>query len=57
MWLEPPVSLGEITVLYVRDAQDAIEHQERVWKWARFAWEAWSPHHERVRRWAPAGFS
>ena len=57
VWLEPPASLGEITVLYVRDAKDPAEHEERVREWARSAWEAWSPHHETVRRWTPAGFS
>ena len=52
VWLEPPASLGEITVPYVRDARDPTEHDERVRRWARSAWEAWSPHHETVRRWA-----
>jgi hypothetical protein len=57
VWLEPPTSQGDITVPYVRDAQDPIEHEERVREWARSAWEAWTPHHETVRRWAPSGFS
>ena len=52
VWLDPPVSLGEITILDVRDAKDPDEHIERVREWARLVWEAWAPHHETVRRWA-----
>ena len=52
VWLDPPVSLGEITILDVRDAKDPDEHIERVREWARSVWEAWAPHHETVRRWA-----
>lgn len=51
-WLDPPASLGDITVLYVRDAKYPDEHAERVREWARSVWEAWSPYHETVRRWA-----
>ena len=51
-WLEPPASLGETTILYVLGASGPDEHAERVREWARSAWEAWSPHHETVRRWA-----
>ena len=57
-WLEPPASLGEVTVVYVRDAKNPAEHTERVREWASSTWEAWSPHHEVVRRWAHgSGFS
>ena len=52
MWLEPPASVGELTVLYVRDAKDSEEHAKRTQEWAESAWEAWSAHHETVRRWA-----
>ena len=51
-WLEPPVSLGEITVLDVRQAENPEEHKERVEKWARSVWEAWRPYHETIRDWA-----
>ena len=51
-WLNPPSSLGELTVLYVRDARDPEEHIKRVGEWARSVWDAWSSHHETVRRWA-----
>ncbi len=52
VWLDPPSSLGELTVLYVRDARDPEEHIQRVREWARSVWEAWSPHHQTIRRWA-----
>ena len=52
VWLEPPASLGAITVLDVREAKDLAEHTERVERWARSVWEAWAPHHETVRKWA-----
>ena len=51
-WLEPPSPLGEKTILHVLDADGPDEHAERVREWARSVWEAWSPHHDTVRRWA-----
>ncbi len=51
-YLEPPASLGETTILYVLDADGPDEHASRVREWAGSVWEAWSPHHETVRRWA-----
>lgn len=50
VWLDPPASLGEVTVLDVLEAKDPAEHAERVRQWARSVWDAWSPHHETVRR-------
>ena len=51
-WIEPPTFFGEPTILYVLGAKGPDEHAERVHEWARSVWEAWSPHHETVRRWA-----
>jgi hypothetical protein len=51
LWMEPPASLGELTILYVLEAKGPDEHGERVHEWARSVWEAWAPHHETVRRW------
>ncbi len=51
-WMELPAFLGERTVLCVHHANGPDEHAERVREWARSVWEAWSPHHETVRRWA-----
>jgi hypothetical protein len=52
VWLDPPPNLGDLTVLHVHGARDPDDHVERVRTWARSVWEAWSPHHETVRRWA-----
>lgn len=55
VWLDPPLSLGKMTVLDVQAAEDLAEHTELVEQWARRVWEAWSPHHGTVRRWAALG--
>ena len=52
VWLDPPASLGEVTVLDVLEAKEPAGHKRRVERWAKSVWEAWSPHHETVRRWA-----
>lgn len=52
VWLDPPSSLGETTVLDVLAAKEPDEHKERVERWAKSVWDAWSPHHETIRGWA-----
>jgi hypothetical protein len=52
-WLEPPSSLGAVTVA---DARAAIagnpeRYAATVRRWADAAWKAWEPHHGRVRAW------
>ena len=51
-WLEPPVSPEWITVLDVLDATSQDEHATLVSEWATSVWNAWSDHHETIRRWA-----
>lgn len=51
-WMEPPSSLGDVTVLDVIGATDAHDHNERVLRWAESVWQAWKPHHYKVRAWA-----
>ena len=51
VWLDPPSSLGPITIVDVHGAQDPTEHVDRVERWARNVWQAWAPHHATVRRW------
>jgi hypothetical protein len=51
-WLQPPPSVGALTVLDVHQSATPAEHRERVNEWARSAWEAWSPHYAQVRAWA-----
>jgi hypothetical protein len=51
-WLDPPASLGALTVLDVHAAPDPIAHRRQVQRWARSVWDAWGPHHATVRHWA-----
>ena len=50
-WLEPPDSVGEITVVHVHGASGPQEHARRVEEWAQSAWQAWAVHHGTVRGW------
>jgi hypothetical protein len=50
-WLEPPDSLGEMTVLEVVKANSGEEHERLVTSWARSAWQAWKPHHQTIFDW------
>jgi hypothetical protein len=52
-WLEPPSSLGALTVADVVGLPTAAEHRQAVRAWAAAAWRAWSAHHGAVRRWLP----
>jgi len=51
-WLDPPASRGAVTVLDTFAAKDPVEHMRRAQGWAESVWEAWTLHHEVVRRWA-----
>jgi hypothetical protein len=51
-WLDPPTSLGDITVVDIHQARDPAEHVERVEAWAKAIWNVWEAHHETVRLWA-----
>jgi hypothetical protein len=52
IWLQPPQSMGAITVVEVVNITDPEEHAAIVNHWARSAWEAWSTHHAQIRKWA-----
>jgi len=45
-----PKSLGAITVADVLATRSAKQHADAVMAWAHSAWDAWSEHHETVRR-------
>ena len=51
-WLEPPPSLGDLTVAHVASTTDIAAHQTAVHEWSQSVWEAWAPHHATVRGWA-----
>jgi hypothetical protein len=56
-WLTPPKSLGAVTAVDVWKATDLHGHLRSVEDWARSAWQAWSQHHDQVRRWLPKELS
>jgi hypothetical protein len=51
-WLEPPNSMGPVTVADIQHAQAAHDHLVLVKNWAKSAWLAWAPHHATVHAWA-----
>jgi hypothetical protein len=52
-WLEPPESLGLMTIVDVhRAGDDPNEHTRLVNEWAHSTWKAWGRHHPKVRQWA-----
>jgi Family of unknown function (DUF5946) len=51
-WLEPPASLGPLTVADVEAVSGVEQHVAVVRRWAAQMWDVWSPHHTTVRAWA-----
>jgi Family of unknown function (DUF5946) len=49
-WLEPPASLGAVTVVDVHAAVTAEEHVAAVRRWCESAWDAWTGYRERIRK-------
>lgn len=52
VWLDPPASMGRITVVDAANADGLEEYQRVSREWAQSAWEAWSAHHDQIRAWA-----
>jgi len=52
VWLAPPASSGELTILDVQGAANLKEHTDRVHIWAHSVWRVWESHHEQIRLWA-----
>lgn len=50
-WIDPPDPNGDLTILDVLAATDAEEHVRLVERWSGGIWQAWSAHHDSVRRW------
>lgn len=50
-WLQPPASMGALTIADVHRAEDAVEHARLARQWAESVWAAWSVHHARFRQW------
>jgi hypothetical protein len=51
-WLDPPKFLGEATVLWALEAEDAEGYGKVARVWAESVWEAWSAYHDLVHLWA-----
>jgi hypothetical protein len=51
IWLQPPASLGSLTIVEIWQAKGPAEHERKVTEWASSAWAAWSAHHATVRLW------
>jgi len=51
VWLDPPTRFAT-TVADVVAAKSLEQHTQAVRVWAASAWQAWSAHHESIRRWA-----
>jgi hypothetical protein len=49
-WLEPPASLGPITVFDVLATVTAADHRAAVQSWAISVWTAWAAHQPAIRR-------
>lgn len=53
-WLQPPSSLGDVTVADVVAVSSPEAHRAMVQRWAHAAWAAWQDHHETIRHWSNA---
>jgi Family of unknown function (DUF5946) len=51
VWLEPPASLGAITVAQIAPLVDPAAHAAAVRAWARSALDAWQVHRPTFERW------
>jgi len=52
IWLEPPESLGDVTVADVVPCKGREEHKAAVRRWAQSVLAAWSVHRPTLERWA-----
>ena len=47
--LEPPSTMGGVTILDVKKARNLKDHTDRVHIWAHAVWQAQLHHHEQIR--------
>jgi hypothetical protein len=50
-WLEPPASLGQLTIADVVKTRTSQEHKNAVKAWSQSVWKAWRPHHDTIKMW------
>lgn len=53
-WLEPPPTMGAITVANFGPDMAVEDFKQTIRDWARSAWDAWAAHHPTIRGWLPA---
>lgn len=53
-WLEPPASVGPLTILDIRDAAGPAARDAAIARWAETTWEARAPQHAAIRERAEA---
>jgi hypothetical protein len=41
---------GELTAVHLVGARDLAEHENRALAWGRAVWQAWTQHHEVIRK-------
>lgn len=51
-WLEPPLSMGSVTVLDLHAAESPADHAAQVRQWGESVWNAWAIHHGAARHYA-----
>ena len=56
-WLEPPTSSGPLTIVDIAQISDEKVSVDLIKQWATTTWEAWSQHHQTIRKWASLSFS
>ena len=55
-WLEPPASLGAVTVAEVASSAEPAELEAAVRAWARSVLDAWRVHHSVIETWLAYGY-
>lgn len=48
-WLEPPPSVGPLTILDVKAADEPRDRSVMIGRWAETTWAAWASHHPAIR--------
>lgn len=47
-WLEPPASMGELTIFEIWDNNDVNKHYKIAERWAKSVWQAWVHQHKTI---------
>lgn len=50
VWLEPPISFGNLTIYELWDNNNPELHFSLAEKWAKSVWNSWEKHHQTISR-------